>query len=49
MSPTQNILTGATRNLITNQSGLYNVPGLPAGNYFVTTRCITNPAKCSPE
>ena len=25
MSPTQNILTGATRNLITNQSGPYNV------------------------
>ena len=31
MSPTQNILTGATRNLITNQSGLYNVPRATSG------------------
>jgi hypothetical protein len=38
MSPTQNILTGATKNLITSQSGIDNVPGLPAGNYIVTTR-----------
>ena len=49
MSPTQNILTGATQNLITSQSGIDNVPGLPAGNYIVTTRFVTNPVKVSPE
>jgi hypothetical protein len=43
MSPTQNILTGATKNLITSQSGIYNVPGLPSGNYILSTRFITNP------
>jgi hypothetical protein len=37
MSPTQNILTGTTINLITSQSGIYNVPGLPSGNYILTT------------
>src|ERR1700676_1274285 len=30
-----NASTGTTRDLISNQSGLYNAPGLPAGNYTV--------------
>ena len=28
-----NVQTDTTRDLTTNQSGLYNAPGLPAGNY----------------
>ncbi len=30
-----NVATNASRDLTTNQSGVYNVPGLPAGNYRV--------------
>jgi hypothetical protein len=34
MSPTQNILTGATKNLITSQSGIYNAQDCPRAITF---------------
>ena len=30
-----NVSTETTRDLTTNESGIYNAPGLPAGNYRV--------------